>query len=173
MDEKRFHRHMEKAKRWTMQTLKKKTAAELQKAVRAEAGAFIGMVKCVMDGQLTTKHSPLGQAICITCGALKDWKGNKLNGIDGMDAGHFLSSRRNSILLEEIGLHPQCTHCNRTGGRPEAYRIYMLKVYGQDVIDELQRLKNQESVTFEREELVRKRLSYMDRSKAAIKRMES
>ena len=171
--QRRFERHLEKSREWTLGTLKNKTATALQKAIRAEAGAFVGYVKCVVDGQMTTRFSPLGKAICVTCGALKRWKGAKAHGIDGMDAGHFLASRRNSILFKEMGLHPQCSVDNRTGGKPEAYMTYMLSVHGQEVVDELQRLKDQDTVKFSREELVGMRIEYMDRWKLAERKMKS
>lgn len=61
-----------------------------------------------------------------------------------MQAGHFLSGRSNGILFDERGVHPQCSiPCNQQpdGVVGKAYYDYMVKNYGQDVIDELRRLK--------------------------------
>jgi hypothetical protein len=162
--DKRFQRALERAKQWTYRTLLQKAATDLQKTIRAESGAWVGYARCVVDGQMTTRLSVLGNCVCVTCGAIHPWK--------YMHAGHFLSSRRASIVLEETGIHPQCVRCNTyEGGKPREYELYMGSVYGEEVIDTLQQMKN-ESKTWQTDELVRLRISYADRLKAAVKEMD-
>lgn len=173
LGQQRFDRHMKQAAKWTMGSLKNKTAQALQKAIRAEAAAFVGNVAVIFQGAMQTVHSPLGHCVCVTCGAVKPWDGNNVFGDDGIDAGHFLASRCNSILFAEVGIHPQCTHCNRTGGRPEEYERYMRFKFGQDTIDELRFNKNAVVVQFTKADLVEKRIGYLDRIKAAEVRLHN
>jgi len=71
-----------------------------------------------------------GYVVCVTCWIELHWK--------AAHAGHFVAGRGNSILFDERNCHPQCYHCNITlAGNPSAYEEFMLKRYGQNVIDEL------------------------------------
>jgi hypothetical protein len=88
-----------------------------------------------------------GYVSCVTCGAVKYWKLG--------DAGHFIPGRHNSILFDERNVHFQCKRCNGPlKSNPRKYQAYMLKRYGQEVIDELDRL-DAEMKQFERPELDR------------------
>ncbi len=89
-----------------------------------------------------------------------------------MDAGHFLGGRSNSILFEPFNCHPQCKYCNRTGGNPQAYRVFMLAAYGTSIVESLEAMKRK-SITFDREELVTKRREYRARVRVAIRTMEA
>lgn len=74
------------------------------------------------------------KAKCCTCGTLLP--------IKELQAGHFLSSRCNSILFEEQGVHAQCVACNiYKHGNVEEYYPFMLKKYGEEVISILKGLK--------------------------------
>ncbi len=93
----------------------------------------------------------------MTCDAVSPWQ--------NMDAGHWISGRRESILFEEDGIHPQCHKCNRyhitnpwgvTAKQKSvdaAYDEYMLATYGQDRMDELL-IRNQKSKTYTKGELL-------------------
>jgi hypothetical protein len=73
---------------------------------------------------------------CVTCGMVQT--------VDSanMHAGHFLDGRTKGILFHEYCVHPQCKKCNiMKHGNKDVYWPYMLKTYGQDVIDELLALK--------------------------------
>ena len=71
-----------------------------------------------------------GYASCVTCGARKHYK--------ELQAGHFIGGRHNSILFDESNCHVQCAGCNVFGrGMFSRYYEYMLKMYGQEVINEL------------------------------------
>lgn len=82
---------------------------------------------------IETTGSPFS-GICVTCGRESDYR--------ELQAGHFLSSRCNSILFEESGVHIQDKACNLfKHGNIENYYPYMLKRYGQKEIDRLKKLK--------------------------------
>ena len=71
-----------------------------------------------------------------------------------MQAGHFIASRCNSILFEELGIHPQCIKCNiYLHGNQVEYYIYMKNTYGEGAIDMLRKKKHAVK-KFTREELL-------------------
>lgn len=81
---------------------------------------------------------------CVTCGFRCHWDARDERGIPYMQAGHFLDGRSRGILFEERCVHPQCRTCNVVKhGNKDRYWPFMLERYGQAVIDELIRLKNQ------------------------------
>ena len=86
-----------------------------------------------------------GKNTCVTCG--------KVDLIQNLHASHFIPGRRNSILFLEENCHPACMACNIwRHGALENYYPFMLKIYGQDTIDRIKRLKN-ELVKFTRQDL--------------------
>lgn len=145
--------------------LKTTLARRFQKMIRAEYAAEPpGYVMAFRDGNFIHVHRELGLCVCVTCGAKDSWK--KVN------CGHFLASRRPSILLVEDNVATQCVHCNRDRhGAASEYRSWMLAVRGQGVIERLERLKTQ-SVSFGRDELLDMWFSFTDRLKAAEKKMK-
>ena len=84
------------------------------------------------------RDSYQGYAPCCTCGTVKP-----ISGPGCIQAGHFIPGRNNAILYDERDIAAQCGVCNvlRQGMWVE-YEQFMLKTYGQDVIDELKRMKN-------------------------------
>jgi len=77
-----------------------------------------------------------GFVACVTCGIKKNWK--------EMQAGHFIDGRMNAILFEEDCVHPQCYSCNcMKHGNKVLYYKFMIKKYGQDLIDKLIHLSKQ------------------------------
>jgi len=162
-------RMLNKAREFQTSTYSRRIVAPLfQRMCRAEAAADPRRyVTAVVDGEIRQVGRELGQCVCCTCGAVKKWDG----GIKGIHAGHFLSSRRNSILYEPLNISPQCSHCNvYLSGAPQAFQQWMIAVRGEDVIEKLKRQKAK-SVTFGRDELVDMRISYAARLKAAEERM--
>lgn len=158
-------RMLDKAREFRIGTyLSRFVAPAFQRMIRAEAGADPRhFVTAVVDGTIQQVERKLGQCACVTCGKVLRWD----SGILGMHCGHFLGSRRNSILLEESNCAPQCHSCNYyPTGAPEAFRLWMLKVRGHEVIERLERLKT-ESRTFSRDEMVDLRISYAARLAAA------
>ena len=168
------NRMIEKSRELQIGTFAKKfVASDFQKMIRAEAGADPRpFVTAVVNGELTQVPREVGQCVCVTCGKVGPWKGNKLGG-GTIESGHFIASRRMSILLEETNVHAQCKHCNQhLSGNQGCYEIYMRFMYGQAEIDRLRRLKN-ETVQFTRETLVDMRIGYQARLETAIELMES
>ena len=103
-----------------------------------------------------------GSVICVTCGKQAHWK-------DGMQAGHFIPGRNNSILFDERGVHVQCVGCNYFGkGAHTAYRKFMEKKYGIKVINELEK-KARKTVTFDKKDLIK----MIDSWVAKLKKLET
>ena len=163
-------RLLDKAAEYQTSTYLRKFVAPLfQKMIRAEAGADPRRyVTAVVDGDIRQVERELGQCVCVTCGAVERWD----KGIEGMHTGHFLASRRNSILLAEANVACQCAHCNyRCSGAPQAFRKWMLAVRGENVVWGLEQLKTQ-SRSFDREELIDMRIAFAARLTAAEERMK-
>jgi hypothetical protein len=163
-------RMIEKAKQFQTTTYVRRFVAPLfQKMIRAEAGADERQyVTAVVDGEIRQVERSMGYCACVTCGKVLRWD----SGIKGMHTGHFLASRRNSILLEESNVAPSCAHCNYyRSGAPQEFRLWMRMVRGPEAIERLERLK-QESRTFGRDELVDLRIAYAARLAAAEARMK-
>lgn len=162
-------RMIETAKQFSTGTYCRKFVAPLfQKMIRAEAGAAGGRAIAVVDGSIRDVDRRVGQCVCITCGKVDSWD----SGIKGIHTGHFLASRRNSILLEEDNVAPQCSSCNFfRHGAPNEFRTWMLANRGLSTIERLETLKRQ-SVTFSREDLVDMRIKFNRRLKAAQAKMK-
>ena len=73
-----------------------------------------------------------GYGYCCSCGKSLEW--------DESQGGHFQPKGRNynAAAFEEDNVNLQCGTCNCTlGGNPAGYGPYMLREYGQEVIDYL------------------------------------
>ena len=110
---------MAKKKPPTIAQLVEKTAVDLQKLVRLKAADDDGMVSCV------------------TCGVSRKWN-------DEMHGGHFFERGRTATKLLIENCHPQCAGCNcfkmKTTGGVLDYRRYMVDMYGEGAVDELEAL---------------------------------
>lgn len=102
--------------------LAKPTKTTLSKEKKKTWDAFSKMVRVRDEG--------FG---CCTCGKWYPWK--------TMQAGHFIPGRHNAVLFDERNVHGQCYICNivHKGQGPKYYQ-FMLRRYGQAVIDELMEL---------------------------------
>ena len=79
---------------------------------------------------------------CITCPKIVHYA--------EADCGHFFSRRFINIRYHENNAHLQCRECNRLyDGRADDYEIAMLFKYGQERIDELIALKNEEGKKYQ------------------------
>ncbi len=150
-------------------------APVFQKMRRAEAAADPRpFATAVVNGEIAQVKREIGECVCVTCGRVAPWKGNSIGG-GVIETGHFIASRRMSVLFVEEptpNSFAQCKHCNQhLGGNQGCYELWMRCVYGQDEIDRLRRLKN-ETVQFTRETLVDMRLAYQVRLTAAINSMK-
>jgi len=163
-------RLLAKAKQYQLGTYSNKFVAPLfQAMIRAEAGAQpAGFYPVLFNGGIAMAHKHFGYCVCVTCSKAYPWD----SGIKGMHTGHFLASRRASILFEEDNCAPQCAHCNYyASGQQQLFRKWMLEVRGIEVVERLEALKNQVR-TFSREELVDMRIAFAARLKAAESRMK-
>lgn len=71
-----------------------------------------------------------GYVECVTCGVKKPVK--------EMQAGHYIPRSVLNLRYDDTNVHPQCYGCNvaRKGNYP-AYALFMLRTYGQDILDQL------------------------------------
>ena len=164
------NRMLDKAREMSTGTyITKFVAVDFQRMIRAEAAAEPdGYTLAVVEGHVQHVLRRRGECICITCGQRQYWN----SGLGGMHTGHFLPSRRNSILFEEGNVAPQCSKCNRyRSGAPQEFRQWMLAVRGELVVERLEQLKRT-VVQFSREELVDKRIEFAARLRAAVERMK-
>lgn len=74
---------------------------------------------------------------CCTCGKIGSW-------FYSMEGGHFIPKGKggqSGVRWDERNVHAQCGGCNAFHqGRALEYRDYMLKEYGEEVINELRKL---------------------------------
>lgn len=168
----RFAKMLDKAREYRpSKYLTKYVKPKFQEMIRAEAGSRDGYEKFVRLGEIHEVYSPIGKVVCITCGKTGPWKGDYLGG-GKFDAGHFCGTR-NSVVFD-IGCHPQCVECNQhNSGERAAYRAYMSHVYGLAEVERLEDLRDNVSISFTHEELVAKRIEFMDRLAAAIKKINA
>lgn len=90
-----------------------------------------------------------GYAQCVSCGKIEHWK--------KMDGGHWLSRRHSRTRCLEENIHPQCKRCNMLMGDPqvhEAYRDYMVKMYGERRVRAMKKLTYLPPKKFDRAEVI-------------------
>lgn len=98
-----------------------------------------------------------GYVACVTCGSVKHYKEQQ--------AGHFIPGRHNMVLFDERNVHPQCYRCNiALSGNPRKYDKYMRLTYGPEIIEQLEKLdeQNKQFTIKELEELIKE---YKDKLK--------
>lgn len=79
-----------------------------------------------------------GYVRCYTCEWIGHWK--------ECDAGHYVSRTHKGTRWDERNVKPQCKKCNSTHewgrkGNLDEYALHLIKDYGQEVLDELNRAK--------------------------------
>jgi hypothetical protein len=105
---------------------RKLTTGQLKKKVWTEFSIYIR----------TRGADHEGYNACVTCLNVLPWR--------ELQAGHFIRGRLNANLFSERGCHPQCYGCNiHRQGHVVVYYRFMLKKYGEQVIDELIEQNNQ------------------------------
>ena len=164
-------RMIDKARELIPNTYLRKTVSPIfQRMIRAEFAAIRKpFAQAIVKGQLRDVRRDVGQCVCVTCGKVTEWDA----GIKHMHTGHFIASRRNSILLEEDNVAPQCSSCNYyQSGVQHHFRLWMEAMRGPEVIERLEKLKTQ-SVKFTHEQLVDLRIQYQARLKAAQATMKN
>ena len=165
--ERKRQRMIKATEKYSVGTYARKVAQVFQQMVRAEAAALPdGLTPAVVDGAMTNVFRRVGQCVCVTCGKVLPWK-NPVNRYSGMHTGHFLASRRNSILFAPDNVAPQCSSCNYfKSGSGQEYRLWMLSARGARVVEDLEHLK-EESRQFSKDELVDMKLEFQARLKKA------
>lgn len=107
--------------------------SDLKKAKDKAWVAFSAYIR-LRDCLKTTRTKSEG--ICITCGNRIPFKGS--------NAGHFISSRCNSVLFEEDLTNLQCYSCNvGLMGNYVPYTLKMIDLHGKEWVEEKQNLKHQ------------------------------
>ncbi len=119
---------------------KKETRAQLKKKAWDAFSSYIRARDCLA----TTGTREWG--ICITCNERGDasWKEYR-----HIQAGHAVGGRSNAVLFNEEIVNGQCDYCNTKapyglGGDYGNYAIALIKRYGLEHVQELQRLKGSE-----------------------------
>jgi len=114
-------------------TQKKKASAAMSRYIRLRDALLYCQKHGIDLRQFSRPEDIIGE--CCTCGAVKSWF--------RMDAGHYKSrgsGGMSGVYFDERNVHLQCKRCNGfEGGRPKEYREFMLKRYGQDVLDDIER----------------------------------
>lgn len=86
-----------------------------------------------------------GYVKCVTCGKVAHWK-------DGMQAGHYVPRNHLAIRYDETNVHVQCVGCNVfKKGNMDAYALFMLRTYGREKLEELERKKHEITKNFDYE----------------------
>jgi 5-methylcytosine-specific restriction endonuclease McrA len=115
---------------------KKKSLTAVKDKVWKLFSRYIRLRDRLVEDGVVTDYCP-----CCSCGRVYDLK--------QMQAGHFIPGRRNSNLFDDRGCHAQCYSCNmHKNGNWPGYYEFMLKTYGQSVIDDLLK-QNKELLTFD------------------------
>lgn len=101
-----------------------------------------------------------GNVDCFTCGKLMHWK--------EADAGHYISRSHKALKFDRRNVRPQCFRCNRMlRGNQDEFAVRLQIVYGEGILQELNKLKWQEK-RFTRIELT----TQIDFYKGLIKDLE-
>jgi len=80
---------------------------------------------------------------CVTCGKAIDWF-HPQNNPFGLQVGHYISRDIKQLRWCPKNVHPQCSSCNWEHNKnPIPYTQFMLKTYGQEVLDELNEIRRQ------------------------------
>ena len=89
-----------------------------------------------------------GFCVCVTCGKFDHYK--------NMQGGHFIERGKLATKLLTENVHPQCPYCNQWGMKKAscvlAYRKYMVEMYGQKFVNNLEK-ESKQSKKFTRDEL--------------------
>lgn len=103
-------------KKPSLATLRKKAWSLMSKSVRHTGNAYVP---------------------CVTCG--------RMYPPEEIHAGHFIHiSKQHPLSYDPRNIHPQCRQCNFYGMQGEAaikYTQWMVREYGEGIVDELLELK--------------------------------
>ncbi len=71
-----------------------------------------------------------GYVQCVTCDTVNHYK--------KMDAGHFISRRKEGTRYDDRNVFPQCKRCNifMSGNKPE-FALFLVKKFGGEILADL------------------------------------
>lgn len=145
---------------------KKKEKTPRQKAKDAAWDAFSRYIR-IRDSLLTTGTTEY--CICVTCRERGDesWKESK-----HIQAGHAVGGRGNAVLFHEEIVNGQCDFCNAKapyglGGDYGNYAIYLVRTYGFEHAEALQRLKGTDK-PYKLHDFIRIEQEYKDKTKGLL-----
>jgi hypothetical protein len=99
-----------------------------------------------------------GNCRCITCGKVQHYK--------LMDAGHFVGRNNKATILDSRNVNPQCKKCNSWGsGEKDKYREALVKLYGIEVVRELETRTLPKNHVWDRRELAKLKIEFLDEIK--------
>ncbi len=134
--------------------MKEKTLPKLKKALWKIFSIFIRM---------------RDKGVCFSCGKVisdyYDRHGNLLPGWKAGQAGHFITAKNCGLALyfHEQNVHCQCHRCNiNLSGNWVEYERNIIKVYGQEVCDDLKELQWKGNTKFSKEDYKEKIEHYND-----------
>jgi len=79
--------------------------------------------------------------ICVTCSKRIGWF-HPQNNPFGLQVGHYISRDIKQLRWHPKNVSPQCSSCNWEHGKnPAPYTLWMIKTYGQKVLDELNEIR--------------------------------
>jgi endogenous inhibitor of DNA gyrase (YacG/DUF329 family) len=111
----------------------------LGKKLDRSKSSLVRELDALYSKYIRNKHSTDGKTVqCVTCG--------KVDEISSMQNGHYVSRRFHSTRWVDKNCHPQCYSCNvGLGGNYARYSHFMIRTYGQEVIEELIEMSNKTS----------------------------
>jgi hypothetical protein len=114
-----------------------KSTKNKKKAPKAPTVAkLIKKLDSVFSTYIRRKYKKGWYAQCFTCGVTKNWK--------ELQNGHYISRSVKSLRFDERNCHPQCVGCNIfKHGAMDEYALALQRKYGDDILKELNQLKNQ------------------------------
>ena len=72
---------------------------------------------------------------CISCGRILPFERS--------DCGHYINERHSATRYNEDNCHAQCRTCNLfKRGNPEEFRKALVRKYGEEKVEALERMKN-------------------------------
>jgi hypothetical protein len=116
--------------------IKSKPKKRKQKSIAALANGAADLLQRLVRMKAANLD---GACRCVTCGRVDHWK--------GLQGGHFVERGKLSTKLMVENVHPQCSGCNmyrmKTASGVLDYRRYMVGMYGEELVQDLEQLAKQ------------------------------
>lgn len=135
-----------------MKPKKTKSYPKLKKELDAIYSKYIRMIHADVNGNVR----------CITCGKVLPWK--------EAQCCHWISRNHLSTRWDFRNTNPGCVGCNVFGsGKLDEYAIWLIKNYGEGVLEELNALKHT-TVKYSKSDLEQKIAEYKQKVEILEKR---